>query len=97
MVSKAIVEATFSAINTLWCQHLPGYTGRDVTRRGKRPEAEAAWAVPELQDLLDEWVVAGWQHRPHDSLRDPYFPRGRCPPTTPTPARSPPPVTCRWC
>jgi putative transposase len=58
MRGKAIVEATFSAINTLWCQHLPGYTGRDVTRRGKRPEAEAAWSVPELQDLLDEWVVA---------------------------------------
>jgi transposase InsO family protein len=72
---KAIVEATFSAINTLWCQHLPGNTGRDVTRRGRRPEAEAAWSVPELQDLLDEWVVCGWQHRPHDSLRDPYFPR----------------------
>ena len=72
---KAIVEATFSAINTLWCQHLAGYTGRDTTRRGRRPEAEAAWTIPELQDLLDEWIVAGWQHRPHDSLRDPYLPR----------------------
>jgi putative transposase len=52
MRGKAIVEATFSAINTLWCQHLAGYTGRDTTRRGRRPEAEAAWTIPELQDLL---------------------------------------------
>jgi putative transposase len=72
---KAIVEATFSSINTLWCQHLPGYTGYNTTRRGPGAEAEAAWPVPELQDLLDEWLVCGWQHRPHDSLRDPYFPK----------------------
>lgn len=72
---KAIVEATFGAINTLWCQHLAGYTGRDVTRRGGDPEGEAVWTIPELQDLLDEWVVCGWQHRPHDGLRDPLLPR----------------------
>jgi putative transposase len=71
---KPIVEATFAAINTLWCQHLAGYTGRDTTRRGQQPEAEAAWTVPELQDLLDEWIIC-WQHRPHDSLRDPYLPQ----------------------
>jgi putative transposase len=72
---KAIVEATFSSINTLWCQHLAGYTGYNTTRRSPGAEAEAAWPLPELQDLLDEWLVAGWQHRPHDSLRDPYLPR----------------------
>jgi putative transposase len=38
-------------------------------------DAQAAWTVPDLQDLLDEWLLAGWQARPHDSLRDPYFPR----------------------
>jgi hypothetical protein len=31
--------------------------------------------VPELQDLLDEWLLAGWQTRPHDALRDPVLPR----------------------
>jgi transposase InsO family protein len=60
---KAIVEATFSAINTLWCQHLAGYTGRDTTRRGRQPEAEAAWTIAELQDLLDEWIVCGFTDR----------------------------------
>jgi hypothetical protein len=28
-----------------------------------------------LQDLLDEWPLAGWQTRPHDALRDPLAPR----------------------
>ncbi|MFK0256761.1 Mu transposase C-terminal domain-containing protein [Streptomyces sp. NPDC090445] len=72
---KAIVEATFSAINTLFCQHLVGYTGPNVSRRGHRVEEQAAWTVPELQDLLDEWLVVGWQMRPHDALRDPFLPK----------------------
>jgi hypothetical protein len=38
------------------------------------------WTVPELQDLLDEWIVAGWQPRPHDGLRDPYQPRRKVSP-----------------
>ncbi|MFJ4843719.1 Mu transposase C-terminal domain-containing protein [Streptomyces sp. NPDC088746] len=71
---KAIVEATFSAVNTLFCQHLAGYTGRDVSRRGERVEQAAVWTIPELQNLLDEWVLAGWQARPHDALRDPFRP-----------------------
>jgi putative transposase len=28
----------------------------------------------ELQELLDEWLVAGWQNRPHAGLRDPCSP-----------------------
>lgn len=71
---KAIVERTFSSINTLFCQHVAGYTGRDVTRRGRRVEHEAAWSLLQLQDLLDEWIVAGWQSRPHDGLHDPHAP-----------------------
>ncbi|MDE1672672.1 Mu transposase C-terminal domain-containing protein [Nocardia gipuzkoensis] len=72
---KAIVEATFGSINTLWSQHLAGYTGANTGRRGERVEEQAVWTIPELQDLLEEWVIAGWQPRPHDSLRDPDFPR----------------------
>ncbi|WP_433521557.1 integrase [Nocardia pseudovaccinii] len=72
---KGIVEATFAAINTLWCQHLPAYTGSNPSRRGDRVEADAAWTIPQLQDLLDEWLISGWQTRPHEGLRDPDFPR----------------------
>jgi hypothetical protein len=28
-----------------------------------------------LQDLLDEWLLVGWQTRPHEALRDPLAPR----------------------
>jgi putative transposase len=70
---KAIVEATFSAINTLFCQHVASYTGSNPTLRGT--DATGAWTVLELQELLDEWLLAGWQPRPHDALRDPLAPR----------------------
>ncbi|MEU3975502.1 Mu transposase C-terminal domain-containing protein [Streptomyces bacillaris] len=72
---KAIVEATFSAINSLFVQHLAGYTGANVSRRGDRVEERAVWTIPDLQELLDEWILAGWQARPHDSLRDPFRPK----------------------
>jgi hypothetical protein len=70
---KAIVEATFASVNTLFCQHVASYTGSNVTLRGT--DAAGAWTLPELQDLLDEWLLAGWQVRPHDALRDPLMPR----------------------
>jgi putative transposase len=74
MWDKGIVEATFDAANTLFCQHVAGYTGSNAQLRGDRVNAEAAWTVPDLQDLLDEWLLV-WQQRPHDAVRDPYFPR----------------------
>jgi Mu transposase, C-terminal len=70
---KSIVEATFAAINTLFCQHVAAYTGSNTTLRGS--DVDAVWTLPDLQDLLDEWLLCGWQARPHDALRDPYFPR----------------------
>ncbi|WP_194922570.1 hypothetical protein [Catenulispora pinisilvae] len=30
--------------------------------------------MAEASDLFAEWLIAGWQSRPHDALRDPYFP-----------------------
>ncbi|MFF5075168.1 Mu transposase C-terminal domain-containing protein [Micromonospora olivasterospora] len=71
---KAIVERTFESINTLFCQHVAGYTGRDVTRRGRDVAERAVWSLPDLQELFDEWVIAGWQTRPHDGLRHPFNP-----------------------
>lgn len=70
---KPIVETTFEAINSLFCQHVASYTGYNTTLRGT--DATGAWTLPELQDLLDEWLLAGWQTRPHDALRDPLAPR----------------------
>ena len=58
---KGIVESTLGSINTLFCQHVAGYTGPNVTRRGADPGA--AWTIAELQDLLDEWLI-GLLYRP---------------------------------
>jgi hypothetical protein len=59
---KSMVERTFESINTLFCQHVAGYAGRDTTRRGPDVDAEAVWTVAQLQELFDEWVIARWQN-----------------------------------
>jgi hypothetical protein len=65
---KSLVERTFASINTLFCQHVAGYTGRDTTRRGPDVAEDAVWTVAQLQELFDEWIVACWQNRPHEGL-----------------------------
>ncbi|SMF87511.1 Mu transposase C-terminal domain-containing protein, partial [Streptomyces sp. Amel2xC10] len=72
--AKGIVERTFGTINALLCQHLPGYTGSNVTRRGPDAETEACFSVAQLQDLLDEWLIH-YHHRPHEGLRHPTLPK----------------------
>lgn len=69
-----IVERTFGTINALFCQHLPGYTGSDVTRRGPAAETETCFSVAQLQDLLGEWLIH-YHHRPHEGLRHPTLPK----------------------
>ncbi|WP_349675497.1 Mu transposase C-terminal domain-containing protein [Pseudonocardia sp. EC080625-04] len=71
---KPIIERTLGSIATLFAQYVAGYVGRSVEHRGHRAEQEAVWSMTELQALLDEWIVAVWQNRPHDGLRDPLTP-----------------------
>jgi transposase InsO family protein len=71
---KGTVETSFSAVGTLFAQYVAGYVGSSVERRGENAEAGAAWSMVELQELLDEWLVAVWQNRPHDGLRHPLMP-----------------------
>lgn len=33
------------------------------------------WSLPQLQDLLDEWILAVWHRRPQEQLRHPLLPR----------------------
>ncbi|MDY0816245.1 Mu transposase C-terminal domain-containing protein [Kitasatospora purpeofusca] len=73
--AKGPVERTFGSINTLLCQYVAGYTASNVTRRGRDVASQARWTLPQLQDLLDEWIAAGWQSRPHEGLRHPMMPR----------------------
>jgi putative transposase len=71
---KPVIERTLGSVATLFAQHVAGYVGPSVERRGKDAEQTAAWSMAELQALLDEWIVAVWQNRPHDGLRDPLVP-----------------------
>jgi transposase InsO family protein len=71
---KGAVERSFDSLGTLFAQHVAGYVGSSVERRGENAERDAVWSILELQDLLDEWIVAVWQNRPHDGLRHPLTP-----------------------
>jgi putative transposase len=71
---KPKIERTLKSVGTLFAQYVAGYVGSSVERRGKNAEQDAVWSMVELQALLDEWIIAVWQNRPHDGLRDPLTP-----------------------
>lgn len=71
---KGAIEKTLGSVATLFAQFVAGYTGRSADRRGRGLENGPLWSLPELQGLLDEWIVI-WQNRPHDALRDPDSPK----------------------
>ncbi|MGP3974466.1 transposase [Streptomyces sp. 8N114] len=73
--AKGSVERTFGSINTLFAQHIAGYTGSHILQRGETVQDEARLTVDQLQELLDEWITACWQHRPHEGLRHPLLPK----------------------
>jgi hypothetical protein len=59
---KGHIERMLGSVGTLFAQFVAGYTGFNVERRGRRVEQQAVWSLLELQDLLDEWIVAVWQN-----------------------------------
>jgi hypothetical protein len=71
---KAHIERAFGSLGSLFCQFVSGYAGRNPDRRGRGVEDQPLWSMLELQELLDEWLIACWQNRPHDGLRDPAHP-----------------------
>ena len=71
---KPVIERTLGSVSTLFAQYVAGYVGRSTEHRGTDAEQTAVWSMAELQALLDEWVVAVWQNRPHEGLRDPLSP-----------------------
>jgi transposase InsO family protein len=71
---KPHIERAFGSLGSLFCQFVSGYVGRNPDRRGRGVEDQPLWSMLELQELLDEWLIACWQNRPHDGLRDPAHP-----------------------
>ncbi|MFJ3498833.1 Mu transposase C-terminal domain-containing protein [Streptomyces sp. NPDC086091] len=72
--AKGHVERTFSSIKTLFVQHVAGYTGAHTGERGQGAEGEAVWTLAQLAEMLQEWIICGWQERAHDGLRHPMMP-----------------------
>ncbi len=71
---KAVIERTFGSINTLFCQYLDGYKGRNTAHRGDDVDSKAKYTISELEELFSWWVAAFWQRRPHSGLRNPLHP-----------------------
>jgi hypothetical protein len=71
---KPHIERTLGSVATLFAQFVAGYAGRSPEYRGRGEGQKAVWSLGELQGLLDEWIIAAWQNRPHDGLRDPLHP-----------------------
>ncbi|WP_439678137.1 transposase [Embleya sp. MST-111070] len=72
--AKGNVERTFRAIGSGFSQYVAGHVGPDITQRGAAASGDACWSLAQLRELLDEWVVVGWQERVHDALRHPMMP-----------------------
>lgn len=71
---KPHIENLLGSVGTLFAQFVAGYAGSNTQRRGRAAGQGPLWSMLELQELLDEWIVAAWQNRPHDGLRDPAAP-----------------------
>jgi hypothetical protein len=71
---KGHIERMLGSVASLFAQFVAGYAGSSIERRGRHAGRQAVWSLLELQELLDEWIVAAWQNRPHDGLRDPAHP-----------------------
>jgi transposase InsO family protein len=68
--SKPLVERNFGSIDSLLIQYLNGYVGRSPEFRGYRVEQEELMDIYALHELLDDWFLKFWNHRPHSGLRD---------------------------
>ena len=55
---KPHIERTLGSVATMFAQYVSGYTGRSPEFRGRGIEENAVWSLPELQDLLDQWIIA---------------------------------------
>lgn len=71
---KGHIERFLGSVSSMFCQFASGYAGRSPDHRGRHVEDQPLWSVAELQELLDEWLVAFWLNRPNDGLRDPGHP-----------------------
>ncbi len=76
--TKPAAARTLHALGALFARHTAtSATGSAAfPGDGARTGTSGAYgSVPQLQDLLDEWITAVWHHRPQEGLRHPVLPR----------------------
>jgi len=71
---KAAVERFFRTLREGLLEALPGYKGPDVYSRGDAVEDKAFYFLPELEQVIREWVATVYHRRPHQGLVDPTVP-----------------------
>lgn len=76
---KAPVERFFRTIEEV-LQELPGYKGSDVAARGQGIEDETVYTIPQLEQIIREWIATVYHLRPHGGLQDPQLPGVRMSP-----------------
>ncbi len=69
---KPHVERAFRTIREGFTQYLAGYTGGDVSNRGKLDDP--VWTMEALDLLFAMWVSTVYLNTPSDALRDPSRP-----------------------
>lgn len=67
--AKPHIERLFKTIADDFVRWIPGYKGRSVNHRGRRPERDAVWPLPVMQALLDEWIVTVYQKQTRRGTR----------------------------
>lgn len=67
--AKPHIERLFKTIGDDFVRWIPGYKGRSINHRGRRPERDAVWPLPVLQALLDEWIATVYQKQTRRGTR----------------------------
>lgn len=71
---RAAVERFFRTLSEGLLGALPGYKGPDVYSRGDAIEDQAFFFIPELEQVIRQWVTTVYHCRPHEGLIDPAVP-----------------------
>ncbi|MET8816479.1 Mu transposase C-terminal domain-containing protein, partial [Streptomyces sp. NPDC004549] len=65
---------TLGVLARLFTQHAGA--ARPAATAGEEGRSDGVyWSLPQLQDLLDEWITGCWHHRPQEQLQHPLLPR----------------------
>lgn len=74
---KRVVERWFRSMNEMILQHLKGYRGSDVSKRGKNVDSEVEITAQQLEDILILWVILHWQTHVMDGVYPPNVQHGK--------------------